>query len=172
MAFRNTPEAEKAVLKIGQQIVKNREKPLPPSFLKIIPDAIQKEWLLRTDKTSFFRSHLVFNSLYYLSHENILDLDLTTEAVISSYEKIEDDSKARIMLILVKYESDERALSAVQHFQNVYLPEYPFDLDQPFHIYPIENSWLGYKLQDNIVTFVFECPDEETVRIALNEIKY
>ena len=41
-------------------------------------------WLdeLRQDRTGFFRSHLVLNSLYYLSHQNIFNLDLSAAAEV------------------------------------------------------------------------------------------
>jgi hypothetical protein len=170
MAYRDTPESKKAVLTIGHSIVKGRRNPPIPSMLKSFPDSIQSKWLLKKDRTSFFRSHLVFNSLYYLGHENMLDLNLTSEAVISSYERLSAEEVNRIPLLFIKYGSNELALSAIKHFHSTYLPEYSVSLEQSFYVFPVENSWLGYKIQDNIVAFVFECPDEKTIRAILSEI--
>jgi hypothetical protein len=170
MAYRDTPESKKAVLTIGHSIVKGRRNPPIPSMLKSFPDSIQSKWLLKKDRTSFFRSHLVFNSLYYLGHENMLDLGLMSEAVISTYERKSAEGINRIQLLFVKYGSNELALSAINHFHSVYLPEYSVSLEQSFNVFSIENSWLGYRIEDSIVAFVFECPDEETIRAILSEI--
>lgn len=170
MAYKDTPSSKKAVLKIGQSIVKDRENSPSPNLLKTFPESIKRYWSQRKDRTSFFRSHLVFNSLYYLGHENMLDLDLTSEAVISSYERKSVEGIIRIQLLFVRYDNAERAIRAIEHFHSTYLPEHLVSFEQSFNVFPIEDSWLGYRIQDNVVAFVFECPDEETIRAILSEI--
>jgi hypothetical protein len=34
----------------------------------------------------------------------------------------------------------------------------------------IEDGWLGYKTKDNIITFIFECPDQKTARAIINQM--
>ena len=88
MAFRETPASKQAVLTLGKTIAANRRRPPEPELLKILPLHIGSAWKLRKDRLSFFRSYLVLNSIYFLSQENILDLDFSTEAVIAPYEHI------------------------------------------------------------------------------------
>jgi hypothetical protein len=92
MAFRETPASKQAVLSLGKTIALNRRAPPEPELLKILSPRIGSTWKLRKDRLSFFRSYLALNSMYYLSHENILDLDLSTEAVIAPYEHIASSS--------------------------------------------------------------------------------
>jgi len=88
MTERETPASKEAVLAIGKAIAAGNQHPPEPELVKLLPLEIDDVWKLRVDRLSFFRSHLVLNSIYYLSSENILDLDLSTEAVIAPYEHI------------------------------------------------------------------------------------
>ncbi len=83
MASQETPESKGAVLALGRSVVKDRGNPPGPSLLKKLPDSFPADWMLGKDRTSYFRSHLVLNSIYYLGQENMLDLDLNSEAVTS-----------------------------------------------------------------------------------------
>ena len=104
MAERETPASKEAVLALGKAIAAGTQYPPEPALVKILPLAIKAVWELRVDRLSFFRSHLVLNSIYYLSHENILDLDLSAEAVIAPYESIPGTGNPkRSQFLLVKY---------------------------------------------------------------------
>jgi len=111
---------------------------------------------------------LVLNSIYYLSHENILDLDLSTEAVMAPYEHISNagDPK-RSQFLLVQYENLDRARKALNHFHDAYLPEYQKNIpadstaDNP-GLFKLEDGWLAYKLLGKYILIVFECPDQES----------
>jgi len=175
MAFQETPESKEAVLALGRSIVKDRGNPPRPDLLKNLPDSFRPDWMLRKDRTSYFRSHLVLNSLYYLGQENMLDLDLTSEAVTSSYERKDSEGQKRIQFLLVKYPSHMRARRALAHFHRTYLPEHPISLQsgssgEMVNVFPIEDGWLGYKFKDNTLAFIFECPDQETVKTIINQI--
>ena len=95
MAYRETPESKEAVLSLGRTIAANRKMPAEPELLNILPQAVDSDWKLRKDRIGYFRSHLVLNSLYYLSHQNILNLDHSTEAVTAPYENISDAENAK-----------------------------------------------------------------------------
>jgi hypothetical protein len=125
MAERETPASKEAVIAIGKAIAANTQHPPEPILVKILPPEVGAVWNLRMDRLSFFRSHLVLNSIYYLSHENILDLDLSAEAVIAPYEHISGSGNPkRSQFLLVKYENSERARQALNRFQDAYLPGY------------------------------------------------
>ncbi len=113
MAERETPTSKDAVFALGKAIAAGTQYPLEPALVKLLPLEIDDVWKLRADRLSFFRSHLVLNSIYYLSHENILDLDLSAEAVIAPYQYISDSGDPkRSQFLLVQYENRERALAA------------------------------------------------------------
>ncbi len=175
MAYQETPESREVVLALGRSIVKERGNPPIPIILKKLPDSFPVDWMLDKDTTSYFRSHLVLNSIYYLGQDNMLDLDLNSEAVTSPYEKKDSGGKKRIHFLLVKYPDYRLARQALAHFHKVYLPEHPIFLQSGSYgeisnIFLIEDGWLGYKIKDNTIAFIFECPDQETARTIINQI--
>jgi len=175
MAYQETPESKEAVLALGRSIIKDRENPPLPILLQKLPDSFPADWVLGQDRTSYFRSHLVLNSIYYLGQENMLDLDLNSEAVTSPYERKNSKGKQRIHFLLIKYTDNRLASKALAHFHKVYLPEHPIFLQSGYseeisNIFLIEDGWLGYKIKDNTIAFIFECPDQETARTIINQI--
>lgn len=175
MAYQETPESKQVILALGRSIVKERGNPPLPIILKKLPDSFAADWMLGKDRTSYFRSHLVLNSIYYLGQDNMLDLDLNSEAVTSPYERKGSGGKKRIHFLLVKYPDNRRARQALAHFHKVYLPEHliflqPGSSGEISNIFLIEDGWLGYKIKDNTIAFIFECPDQETARIIINQI--
>jgi hypothetical protein len=177
MATQETSESKKAVLALGRSIRKDRKSSSPPGMMGKLPDSFEPNWAPRRDRSSYFRSHLVLNSLYYLGHENILELDLTSEGVSAPYEKKDSSGNLqRIQFLLLEYADPERAKNALAHFHRVYLPEHPFREQSDFsqkvvNIFPIEDGWLGYRLKEKTLTFVFGCPDQETARTIIDQIK-
>jgi hypothetical protein len=175
MASRETPESKQAVLALGKAITAKRKIPPTPDLLNFLPLRINSAWKLRIDRLSFFRSYLVLNSIYYVSHENILDLDITTEAVFAPYENISGRSDSRrCQLLLVKYQNNERALKALRHFHDVYLPEYKNEVtadptDRNPSLFKLEDGWLAYKLINQYLVMVFECPNEESAGKIIRE---
>jgi hypothetical protein len=174
MASQETPESKEAVLSLGRSIIKDRGNPPLPKLLKKLPVSFPEDWVLGKDRTSYFRSHLVLNSIYYLGQENMLDLDLNTEAVTSPYEKKNSEGKKRIHFLLVNYADNKRARQALAHFYKVYLPEHSLSFqsgsyEEISNMFLIEDGWLGYKIKDNTIAFIFECPDQEIARTIINQ---
>jgi hypothetical protein len=170
MAYRETPASKEAVLALGKAIAVNQKNAPPPDLVNTILPRVGSDWKLRSDRLSFFRSYLVLNSIYYLSEKNILDLDLSTEAILAPYENISNSpDQKRSQFLLVKYENREKARKALNHFHDVYLPEYKkeFKADPDSKIprlFKLEDGWLAYKLIDKYIAIVFEGPDRESAR--------
>jgi len=175
MAEGEKPASKEAVFALGKAIAANTQNPTEPELVKILPLEIGAVWKLRIDRLSFFRSHLVLNSIFYLSHENILDLDLSAEAVIATYEHISSpgDPK-RSQFLLLQYENPEHARQALNHFHDAYLPEYKKGItantaaDSP-SLFKLEDDWLAYKLLGKYIAIVFECPDRESARAIIQK---
>ena len=176
MAYRETPEARKAVISLGKAIARDRSMAAQPEVLKVFPKTIGKNWKLREDRIGYLRSHLVLNSLYFLSYKNILDLDLSTEAVTAPYE---GDIKpaTRIQTLLIKYPSPIKAQQAADHFHDAYLSEQAKSAENNrTSIFNIEDGWLGYQLNGKCLTIVFEAPDRNIAQkimeaVSCNAIK-
>jgi hypothetical protein len=175
MAERETPASKEAVIAIGKAITAGATLPSEPELIKILPLKIGSAWKLRIDRLSFFRSHLVLNSIYYLSHENILDLDLSTEAVIAPYEHTSNSGDPkRSQFLLVQYENLERARKALNHFHGAYLPEYKKQTvtgsaANGTRLFRLEDGWLAYKQFGKYIAIVFECPDQESARTIIQK---
>ena len=178
MAVRDTSTAKDAILQLGKIITTNREDASPPKMLKVLLPSITSTWKLRKDKVSYFHSYLILNSLYYLSHKNILLLNHSTEAVFASYERILNrKDRDRIQLLAIKYPDTEKAKQAIDSFHKAYLPEYkqkikPVDLpDGSTKFFKIEDGWLGYRQQNRSIAVVFECPDMESAQAIINQTR-
>lgn len=175
MATRETPASRKAVLSLGKAITGDQTNPPEPGLLKALSPQISVDWKLRKDRMSFFRSYLVLNSIYYLSPQNILDLDHSVEAVTAPYEKAREVGDAkRIQFLLVKYENPERARNAMDHFHDAFLPEQKKDIkpdstvENP-SVFEVEEGWLGYQLKGKYLAIVFDCPDQESAQNIIHQ---
>ena len=168
MAYSETSTSKKAVLTLGHAIAKHRKKALQPDLVNTVSPQVGADWKLRADRLSFFRSYLVLNSIFYLSEKNILNLDLSTEAVVAPYAWVSDTADhKRSRFLVVKYEDQQHARQALNHFHDVYLPEFKKQLtgdsatESP-SLFKLEDGWLAYKLIGNHIAVVFECPDQES----------
>ena len=175
MAYSETPASKKAVLALGQAITENRKMAPQPDLVNILAPRVGSDWILRSDRMSFFRSYLVLNSIYYLSEKNILDLNLSTEAIIAPYEDISSaPDRKRSRFLLVKYGNHQHARKALNHFHDIYLPEYKkeFTADTAIKspsLFKMEDGWMAYKLLDKYIAIVFECPDQESARVIIQQ---
>jgi len=176
MVFRETSETKEAVLSLGRKIAEGRKMPAEPELLNILPQAMNSDWKLRKDRIGYFRSHLVLNSLYYLSHQNILNLDHSTEAVTAAYESISGVGTSKsVQLLVVKYATPGNAQKALDDFHNAYLPEHqkggdPGVTEKHSNVFSIEDGWLGYALNGAYLSVVFECPNRESAQMIMNHI--
>jgi hypothetical protein len=65
----------------------------------------------------FFHLHQSLNYHYYLARENILELSAETDAVLARY------APSSTHLLLVRYQRESDAASAISSFKQGYLPE-------------------------------------------------
>ena len=175
MATRETPASKKAVLSFGKAITGDQKNLPEPGLLKALSSQMGSDWILRKDRMSFFRSYLVLNSIYYLSPQNILELDHSVEAVTAPYEKASEAGDAkRIQFLVVKYENPERARNALDHFHDAFLPEHKKDI-QPDStvenpsVFEVEEGWMGYKLKGKYLAIVFDCTDQELAQNIIHQ---
>lgn len=176
MAIKETPVARDVILQLGKIIAYNRSNHSPPKLLRVLKPILGSHWTLRRDRIGYFYSHLVLNSLYYISHENILNLNHSTEAVIAAYEKTrKDHDQKRFHFLVINYPDHQQALMALNGFAEAYLPDrkrenQPELKNENKNFYQIEDGWMGYKLQNRYLALVFECPSLESAREIMNGV--
>lgn len=174
MAYRASETSRGAVLDIGRAIVAGRKKPSEPALLRVLPPGIHPSFRLRPDRLCYFRSHLVLNSIYFLSTGNILNLGPNAEAVTAPYEIPAGSGKrASFRSLLIHYSGESEAREALRHFLGTYVPEKApgapgthLGIDE---VLKIEDGWMGYQLKETYLCLVFECPSAEVARSFINQ---
>jgi hypothetical protein len=162
--------ARQAILSIGSSVVSGRRNPPPPSLIPVLPQIVAGEWRLRQDRTTFLRSHLVLNSVYFLSTENVLGLDHEAEAVVAQYAgPPAPGSHAYAHLLVIGYPSEKRASRALKRFRTRYL-EQPPSKDEPVRrdVRRIEDGWMGHRLEGRVLALVFQAESRETAETFLD----
>jgi len=176
MADRETNASKKAVQALGEAIAGGRSTPLRPVLIRALPASVGSRFFLRPDRVTFLRSHLVLNSVYFLSSENLLDLGPDCEVVATIYgqgpAKTTGNAKPA-RLLLARYANGAAAAKALHHFQEIYLPE---KLNGPkpsplgdYEVVAIEDGWMGFARSGRGLALVFESPDEASARLLLRD---
>ena len=107
----------------------------------------------------YFHNHLVLNIHYFVSQDNILRLDQTTEAVLGQY----GEKGALGRLLIVRYLDADLAREALDGFCRAYLPE-----GRDARAARTENGkWTAARLLWNRVAVVFDAPSETAAGILL-----
>ena len=152
-----TPDTKEALYglarQISDQLPKGGEK---PRLLKLLPlEGLKSSSLL------YLHSYPVLNNEYFLSSENILGLDSTTNAVLATYEP------DRSILLLIQYRSAERAASSQKRFANAYAPS----LDQSGFAVRENGRVLMIAREGKYLAIVLEAPSCQTAADYLEKIK-
>ena len=176
MSVWETPEVRNVILQLGKIITSGRKEGPPPQLLKVMPPLLGSPWKLKREKMGYFYNYLVLNSLYYLSHDNILGLDHSTEGVIAPYEiNKEGRIQSRMYFLIIKYPCNKQAKKALDHFLKVYLPDKQKEKGKNLKgknkdFFKIEDGWMGYQLTDRYVSLVFVCPDLSSAQLIINRV--
>ncbi|MBC7350089.1 MAG: hypothetical protein H5U05_08975 [Candidatus Aminicenantes bacterium] len=162
LAPRETAEIKETILKIGNTIAARGSQPTTPEMLKVLKPKPSSGWQVKKDRTSYFHSHLILNSLHYLSHENILLLGPDCEGLYTEWVRTKTGQASRMMVI--KYQDNQKASQALADFVCAYLPDKAELTGEPEKAIQVEDGWLGWKLAKNYLALIFEAPDEISVK--------
>ena len=176
MADHETNASKAAVQALGQAIAGGRSTPARPVLIRALPARVGSRFLLRPDGVTFLRSHLVLNSVYFLSSENLLDLGPDCEVATISYgqgpTKTTGNAKPA-RLLLARYANETAAAKALHHFREIYLPEKLIgpkaSLIGDNGVVAIEDGWMGFARSGRGLALVFESPDEASARLFLGD---
>jgi hypothetical protein len=174
IARRETDRSQKAVLALATTILVGRKTPAPPQLVGFLPAVAGPGFRLRADRICFFRSHLVLNSVYFLSTTNVLDLHLSVEAVAASYAlAAAEECRHPAQLVLVRYPDAGSARKALRRFERIYLPDrraLPQHASSgSIRFWRIEDGWLGCAQKERDLALVFECPSRESASSFIHE---
>ena len=173
LATQETPQAKQAVLAIGRAALAGRPYLKAPSLLNQFPLQIRAKWRLMPDQTRFMRSSAILNTFYYVSLEDLFNLDAADEAAMVVYENRKDPAKtARMRLLLLKYATAAKAAQIPDLFAATYLKAHQMPATQSGSIgdtqcFQVEDGWMGFRRKNRFMAFVFQSPDARTARKAL-----
>jgi hypothetical protein len=141
--------ADKAVLELGKAVDEVLPSTGPePDLLKFLP-----QQNLNRKKTRYFHEPLLLDKHYYVSHENLLNLNSKTDCVLAEYPV---DEKDALIFLFIRYENYSQAKAAYDRFIKIYMPEAKDGVAQ------MENKkWTMAVLDRNFVRIVFESPDKK-----------
>ena len=162
LAYPETGEKKKTLRGIGEGIAAAipADGPLPP-ILSLLP----AENLIK-ESTRYFHHYIWLNSFYFISDQNILHIDDTTDALLAKYKYKDKDKTGKYLVLLIQYPGKERAEAAHQGFLHHYLP------DAQKGIKKLEdNRWTGCQLKDNLIVIVLNAPTREYVNHFFEKIK-
>ncbi|MDP3581950.1 MAG: hypothetical protein Q8S39_08430, partial [Ignavibacteria bacterium] len=86
------------------------EKGSFPEVLKYLPPEN-----LDAQSIRYFRHYVWFNTYTYISGENVLNINQNTHGVLAKYGE-----KEKLILIIVKYPDEQKALAALEKFNKAY----------------------------------------------------
>jgi hypothetical protein len=124
-----------------------------PGITKLLPP----ENLLE-DGFIYFHHYIWLNSYYYISNENLLNIDNHTSALMAKY----GDRENRYYLLLVEYPGESEAGEAYKNL----LTEL-FDNRQEV-IRLEDEGWIGARINGRYLTAVFDAPSAENVNKLLD----
>ncbi len=152
---------KEAILELGKDIDgKMKMKGLEPKLLSKLPS----EGLI-SNSQRFFHKQIILNNLYFLSTENLLNLNESTSAVMGDYLL----GKMNLKLLLVFYPDTSSAKSAFVNFCTKYLKVKPSGnrIIQKVE----EGKFVGAELEKNYLWLTFESKDEKATGAFLRNLK-
>ncbi len=161
LAIGDDPKAESAVLQLGRAVAGAiGSTGAEPALVKCLPPKN-----LDRSKIRYFHADLILNKHYYLANENILNLGRKTDCLLAEYPL---PGQEPVILLLVQYENGHLAREAYENFLKVYLPE-----ARATGIARLENQkWTMIKIEQNMVSIVFEAPDREGALELQSALKF
>ena len=157
-SWESTPEASDFMLSLGKYI----QERIPvtgdiPALVKLLPEngLVPFGYL-------YFHNPVWLNSYYFISHDNLLNIDDRNHALVAKY----GDPEKRQYLLLIQYDSNEAASEAFASFGNAFFPE-----GLTGNCIMLEdNTWLAAAVTDNLITAVFNAASRQAAQQLLTDV--
>ena len=152
---------EEIILKLGSKVDKKiKREGKPPELVSKIPSDS-----LILGSVHFFHKQIILNNLYFISDQNILNLNEQTDCALADFRL----GKDRLKLLLVQYPDTIIAKEAGDSLKEIYLQNKPSTDDNIFKTK--EEKLLGMDLGGNYLILVFEGKDRKHILWLLNSAK-
>jgi hypothetical protein len=159
LASPETGESKKAVGQLARHIDASiTAKGSLPDLLSYLPRESLVEESIR-----YFHHYIWLNSHYFISTDNILHIDESTEAVLARY----GEKGKRSILLMVRYDSSSDAENAHADFIEHYAPE----LSSQKAVKIEDGTWTSSRVTGQMITVVLGAPSEKASLELLGRIK-
>ncbi len=150
-------EVESGILEIGGAVANWIPTTGPePKLIGYIPGRA----LGLVDKSvRYVKSHVLLNQRFFIAHQNLLNLNRKTGAVLAQY--LQDKQKAQ--LLLIRYPDLKEAANAYQSFMKGYLP----DAAGKDRSKTEDGKWTIARQENEFVFIVFGAPTEAAAEALL-----
>jgi hypothetical protein len=157
----SSDDAAVAVLELGKAAARLLGPPgAKPGMVAFLPAES-----LRPERTSYFHSAVNLNNRFFVSGENILRLDGTTDCVFAEYGAPDAEP---VCLLLIRYADAGRASSARQSFLASYLPE----ADAEGLARTENKKWASASVRGNYLAAVFDAPSPDIAKKLAASVKF
>ena len=141
-------EVESDILAMGRATAELIQETGPePKLIDFIPG---KDLGLVDRSVRYLKSHVLLNQRLFIAHQNILNLNRRTEAVLAQYTR----EKEKTHLLLIRYPSAKEARDAYQSFMGTYLP----GAGGKDRLKTKDNKWTMARERGEFVIAVFGAP--------------
>jgi hypothetical protein len=154
--------AEKTILELGKKVAEAIKStgPRPDSLLNRIP-----EQGLDKKRIRFFHTDMLLNKHYYVSHDNILNLNRQTDCILAEYGEKNQEST---FLALIRYQTNTLAQKAYNTFIKAYMPE-----AGDSGVTQTENEkWVLAKQKKDVIVLIFDAPTKNIASKLFSTIKF
>jgi hypothetical protein len=152
-------DAESGILKIGRAAADSI--PSTGSEPKLVGFIPGKNLGLVDKSLRYLKSHVLLTQRFFIAHQNILNLNRKTEAVLAQY--LQDKQKTQ--LLLIRYPDSKGAVDAYQSFMKAYLP----DAGGKDHSKTEDRKWTFARQRDEFILIVFGAPTEADAEVLLKD---
>ena len=158
MAYPETAKKKQTVLDLGRRLAEAvPDKGTLPPVLTLLPQVNLIPWSVR-----YFHHYIWLNSHFFISNENILGIDDQTQAVLARYR----EGEAVFYLLIAIYPDKMTAGKAREGFLAHYLSGTKAEIAET-----AAGKWTGCRLQDNVLSIVFQAPSKETLASYLRLVR-
>ena len=149
---------EAAILSVGKSAAQAIPQTGPePGIIQVLPG---REFGLVERSTRYLKSHVLLNQRFFIAHQNILNLNRNTEAVLATYLQV---NKQKIQLLLIRYPSSQEGGAALLSFKRAYMPE-AGDKDR---LKIEDRKWTFARQKGDTLILVFGAPTESEAEALL-----
>ena len=145
------PDVESGILQIGMATANSiTSMGTEPKLVGFIPG---KDLGLVDKSIRFIKSHILLNQRFFIAHQNILNLNRKTEAVLAQYRQ----NGQKTQLVLIRYPDSKEASDAYQSFTKGYLP----DARGKDRLRTEDKKWTFVRQRNEFVVILFGAATED-----------